>query len=92
MSTEAILDISALEAEVVSQTAEFNKLRLSGQPYDHAKSTLAELKRRLALLKNIGKSKDRKGEEKDALQEKKKKDPLLLKTAKVRRHGLYFPF
>ena len=92
MSTESISgssDIAALEAEITSQTAIFNNLRLSAQPVDDAKKTLAELKKRLALVKNAGKTKDKKGE-KDALREKKKKEPLLLKTAKVRVAKIIF--
>lgn len=94
MSPEAIsTDVAALETEITSHTAKFNELRLSGQPHDDVKKTLADLKRRLAQLKNAGKPKDKekKGDEKDALQEKKKKDPLLLKTAKVRHREHNFP-
>jgi histidyl-tRNA synthetase len=80
MSTEA--DIAALEAEIVTQTVKFNELRLSGQPHDDAKKTLSDLKRRLALAKSAGKPKDKLGKG-DAVQEKKK-EPLLLKTAKAR--------
>ena len=91
MSTESTSsDIAALEAEIVSQTAIFNNLRLSAQPVDDAKKTLAELKKRLALVKNAGKTRDKKGDEKDALREKKKKEPLLLKTAKVRLAKILF--
>ena len=88
MSTEA-----ALEAEITSHTAKFNQLRLSGQPHDDVKKTLADLKRRLAQLKNAGKpkEKEKRGEERDVLQEKKKKDPLLLKTAKVHHREQHFP-
>ena len=87
MSTEVTsTDISALEAEIISQTAKFNELRLSGRPLDDVRNTLAELKKRLALVKNRGKPKDKekKGDQKDAVREMKKKDLLLLKTAKVR--------
>ena len=91
MSTEAApTDIAALEAQIISQTALFNELRLSAKPVDEAKKTLSELKKRLALAKNAGKSKEKKGDEKDALQEKKKKEPLLLKTAKVRHRKRNF--
>jgi len=89
MSTEATANIAALEAEIVSQTAIFNKLRLSAQPVDDAKKTLADLKKRLALVKNAGKPKEKKGDEKDALRETKKKEPLLLKTAKVRQCHIF---
>lgn len=87
MSTEAVpTDIAALEADITSQTIKFNQLRLAGQPHDDVKQTLAHLKRNLALVKNAGKPRDKekKREEKDTLQETKKKEPLLLKTAKVR--------
>ena len=80
------VDISSLEAEIASQTIKFNELRLSGQPLDDIKKSLSDLKKTLALARNAGKVKDKekKTEESEISgTEKKKKDLLLLKTAKV---------
>ena len=69
MSTQAALaDMAALEAEIVSQTAEFNQLRISNQPIDNVKKTLAELKKSLALAKNAGKPKDKEKKKADTAQ------------------------
>ena len=82
----------ALEAEIVAQTAIFNELRLnpgassSSDSIDDVKKRLGDLKRALALAKNAGKEK--KPKDKDAAPtaagQEKKKERLLLKTAKVR--------
>jgi histidyl-tRNA synthetase len=73
------VDISSLEAEIASQTTKFNELRLSGQPLDEIKKSLSDLKKTLALARNAGKVKDKEKK----TEESKKKDLLLLKTAKV---------
>jgi hypothetical protein len=51
MSTEVPQsDIAALEAEIISQTAIFNQLRLSGQPFDEAKDALAEFEEKIGSI------------------------------------------
>ncbi|PPQ93420.1 hypothetical protein CVT25_004492 [Psilocybe cyanescens] len=87
------LNIAQLEAEIVVQTTKFNELRLKGEPLDESKKMLSDLKKSLALAKNIGKEKKEKGEGDkkkveggdQQVQEKKKKERLLLKTAKGTR-------
>lgn len=83
----------ALEAEIAVQTTKFNELRLNPdksvatpEVLNDAKKKLAELKRALGVAKAAGKEKVKKDvvgtvEAKD----EKKKERLLLKTAKVRR-------
>lgn len=83
------VDIPNLEANIAAQTAKFNEFRLSGQPVDEIKKSLSDLKKTLALAKNAGKVKDKEKKTEESgvlgggLQDKKKKDQLLLKTAKV---------
>jgi histidyl-tRNA synthetase len=81
----------ALEAEIAAQTVVFNELRLTtdkstpSPALDDVKKRLGDLKRALALTKNAGKEK--KPKDKDAAPAAvpdKKKERLLLKTAKVR--------
>lgn len=92
MSSTPAVDISELEAEIVAQTAKFNELRLKGEPLDEIKKSLSDLKKKLALAKNAGKEKKEKvagdkakAEGSGAQQgQEKKKERLLLKTAKVR--------
>ncbi|CAA7269768.1 unnamed protein product [Cyclocybe aegerita] len=83
------VNISELEAEIAAQKAKFNDLRLSGQPLDEIKQTLSELKRTLAVAKNAGKEKKLKAADGEAKPEsssqEKKKERLLLKTAKGTR-------
>ena len=83
LSTMAsIANIADLEAEITTQTAKFNELRLSGQPIDDVRKTLSELKKTLQLAKNAGKEREKKASGGDGAQ-LKKKELLLLKTAKV---------
>jgi len=84
--------VSELEAEIATQTARFNELRLAKQPLDEAKQTLSELKKALALAKNAGKPKEEKKKaEGEPEGDKKKKERILLKTAKVRNVRLTHP-
>jgi len=78
----SIANIADLEAEITTQTAKFNELRLSGQPIDDVRKTLSELKKTLQLAKNAGKEREKKASGGDGAQ-LKKKELLLLKTAKV---------
>ncbi|KIM41651.1 hypothetical protein M413DRAFT_444910 [Hebeloma cylindrosporum] len=89
--------IAALEAEIVTETARFNELRLSGGALDDSKKALSELKKALALAKNAGKEKKEKaaaaapaptqetGGGSSSAPTKKTKERLLLKTAKGTR-------
>jgi len=96
-STTPNLSPEALEAEIASVTAHFNELRLNPdktvatpEALNDAKKKLAELKKALALAKNAGKEKKPKDAAPagaagaPAQAEGKKKERLLLKTAKVR--------
>ncbi|KAF9055611.1 hypothetical protein BJ165DRAFT_1335893 [Panaeolus papilionaceus] len=78
--------IQDLEAQIVEQTALFNELRLKGEPFDEPKQKLARLKQELASLRP---KKEKKKEGGEAAQEQgqpqKKKERLLLKTAKGTR-------
>ncbi|CAA7270276.1 unnamed protein product [Cyclocybe aegerita] len=84
-------NIPDLETEIAAQTARFNELRLAGQPLDGIKQTLSELKKTLALAKNAGGEKKPKaagadGEARpESSSQEKKKERLLLKTAKGTR-------
>lgn len=83
----------ALEQEIAAQTARFNELRLNPDKnvatpdaLNEAKQKLAELKKALALAKNAGKEKlkeKKEGGAAGAKEAEKKKERLLLKTAKV---------
>jgi histidyl-tRNA synthetase len=67
----------AIDQQVTQQTVLFNELRLQNADpsvIDEAKKKLGELKKSLALMKGAGGSKDA----------GKKRERLLLKTAKVR--------
>ncbi|KAJ3547970.1 hypothetical protein NMY22_g1451 [Coprinellus aureogranulatus] len=83
----------ALEQEIAAQTARFNELRLNSdksvatpEALSEAKQKLAELKKALALAKNAGKEKVKKEGGAPATKEaEKKKERLLLKTAKGTR-------
>lgn len=84
----------ALEAEIAVQTARFNDLRLNTdktvatpEALADAKKRLADLKKALGQAKAAGKEKKPKAEGSAApqpAQGEKKKERLLLKTAKVR--------
>jgi histidyl-tRNA synthetase len=85
----------ALEAEIAVQTARFNDLRLNTdktvatpEALADAKKRLADLKKALGQAKAAGKEKKPKAEGGAAApqpaQGEKKKERLLLKTAKVR--------
>ena len=89
------MDIAGLEAQIATETARFNELRLGGGSLDESKKTLSELKKALALAKNAGKEKKEKaapaanGEAGgSSAPATKKKERLLLKTAKVCYHVL----
>lgn len=88
--------LEALEAEIAVQTAHFNDLRLNAdksvatpEALADAKKKLADLKKALGQAKSAGKEKKPKAEGGAAAataagQGEKKKERLLLKTAKVR--------
>ena len=86
-TTSSPADIAGLETQIATETARFNELRLSGGSLDESKKTLSELKKALALAKNAGKEKREKatpGEPRgSSAPAAKKKERLLLKTAKV---------
>ena len=85
------MDIAGLEAQIATETARFNELRLGGGSLDESKKTLSELKKALALAKNAGKEKKEKAAPEpggSSAPATKKKERLLLKTAKVRYHAL----
>ena len=93
-TTPAEKTVSELEAEIAAQTIIFHDLRAQGAPLDEAKKQLSDLKKQLSDLKkalglvkgSAGKEKGEKGEETDqpqAGEQPKKKERLLLKTAKV---------
>ena len=99
MSTNDALPTTpeALEAEIAVQTARFNDLRLNAdksvatpEALADAKKRLADLKKALGQAKAAGKEKKPKAEGAAAAQQpaqgEKKKERLLLKTAKVCRH------
>lgn len=90
-TTSSPVDIAGLEAQIATETARFNELRLSGGSLDEPKKILSELKKALALAKNAGKEKKEKAAPATSGQAggssapaAKKKERLLLKTAKVR--------
>ncbi|KAF8167160.1 hypothetical protein B0H34DRAFT_680502 [Crassisporium funariophilum] len=76
-----------LEAEVEAQKVVFNELRLQGAPSDEAKKLLGDLQKALALARSAGTKKEKKPEGglKPPAGEPKKKERLLLKTAKGTR-------
>lgn len=87
-TTSSPVDIAGLEAQIATETARFNELRLSGGSLDEPKKILSELKKALALAKNAGKEKAAPATSGQAggssAPAAKKKERLLLKTAKVR--------
>jgi len=88
-TTSSPADIAGLEAQIATETARFNELRLSGGSLNEPKKILSELKKALALAKNAGKEKEKAvpaatGEAGgSSAPAAKKKERLLLKTAKV---------
>ncbi|KAF8200941.1 histidine-tRNA ligase [Pholiota molesta] len=78
-----------LEAQIATTSAQFNELRLAGAPVDEVKKTLSELKKALAMAKGAAGVREKK-ETKEAgaapaAGPEKKKERLLLKTAKGTR-------
>ena len=80
--------VQELEADIAAQKVIFNDLRAQGAPLEEAKKKLGDLQKTLALVKGAGKEKEKKTEGSgDQLQvdgQPKKKERLLLKTAKVK--------
>ncbi|KAF8958318.1 histidyl-tRNA synthetase [Flammula alnicola] len=95
LSPSTPVDIVDLEAQITAETARFNELRLSGAPLDESRKTLSELKKTLAMASKAGKeNKEKKdgaaaaGADADKAKAgapQKKKERLLLKTAKGTR-------
>ena len=88
MTSSTLTDksVSELEAEIAAQKTIFNDLRAQGAPLDEAKKHLGDLQKALGLVKGAGKEKEKKAEGNDQPQAggtQKKKERLLLKTAKV---------
>lgn len=83
MSGSAEVSVDTLQNEIDEQTTVFNQLKLSGgEGLAAVKTRLAELKKSLNLMKNsVSGGKDT----------GKKKERLLLKTAKVRELAI-FPY
>ena len=80
--------VQELEADIAAQKAIFNDLRAQGAPLEEAKKQLGDLQKTLALVKGAGKEKEKKAEGSSGGQHQvdgqpKKKERLLLKTAKV---------
>ena len=79
--------VEELEADIAAQKAIFNDLRAQGAPLDEAKKQLGDLQKTLALVKGAGKEKEKKAEgsggQHQVEGQPKKKERLLLKTAKV---------
>ena len=80
--------VQDLEADIAAQKAIFNDLRAQGAPLEEAKKHLGDLQKTLALVKGAGKEKEKKtdgsGGQHQVDEQAKKKERLLLKTAKVR--------
>jgi len=90
-TTLSPVEIADLEAQITAETDRFNELRQGGGSIEESKKTLAELKKALNSAKNAGKEKREKvapaaqGEAgASSAPASKKKERLLLKTAKVR--------
>ena len=90
MTSTSILtekSVQELEADIAAQKAIFNDLRAQGAPLEEAKKHLGDLQKTLALVKGAGKEKEKKAEGSGGQQvdgQPKKKERLLLKTAKVK--------
>jgi uncharacterized membrane protein YfhO len=96
-TTSSPVDIADLEAQITAETARFNELRLSGGSLDESKKILSELKKALALAKNAGKEKKKAApaalaETISSAPASKKKERLLLKTAKVCKMSATFSY
>ncbi|KAF9483342.1 histidine-tRNA ligase [Pholiota conissans] len=80
-------DVAALEAQIATTTAQFNELRLAGAPLDEVKKTLSDLKKALAIAKGAAGAREKKEAKETAPVggPEKKKERLLLKTAKGTR-------
>ena len=80
--------VQELEADIAAQKAIFNDLRAQGAPLEDAKKQLGDLQRTLQLIKGAGKEKEKKpegsGGQHQVDGQPKKKERLLLKTAKVK--------
>ena len=83
--------VSELDAEIVAQKKIFNDLRAQGAPLDEAKKQLGDLQKALALAKGAGEKekKDEGSGQPQAGVPPKKKERLLLKTAKVNLSRLF---
>ena len=79
--------VQELEADIAAQKAIFNDLRAQGAPLEEAKKRLGDLQKTLALVKVAGREKEKKvegsGDQHQVDGKPKKKERLLLKTAKV---------
>ena len=91
-TTNSPADLTALEAEIASVKARLHELRLAGGPTEDAKKTLSELQKALGMARGAVSGREKK-EKKEAGSkdnkevaegDKKKKERLLLKTAKAR--------
>ena len=80
--------VQELELDIAAQKAIFNDLRAQGAPLEEARKQLGELQKSLALVKGAGKEKEKKAEGSGGQHQvdgkPKKKERLLLKTAKVK--------
>lgn len=89
MTSTSEKSVQELEADIAAQKAIFNDLRAKGEPLEEAKKQLGDLQKTLALVKGAGKEKEKKAEgsggQPQVEGQSKKKEKLLLKTAKVRR-------
>ena len=90
MTSSSILNeksVQELEADIAAQKTVFNDLRAQGAPLEEAKKHLGDLQKTLGLVKGAGKEKENKAEgsggQHQADGKPKKKERLLLKTAKV---------
>jgi histidyl-tRNA synthetase len=90
MTSTSILNeksVQELEADIATQKAIFNDLRAQGAPLEEARKQLGDLQKTLALVKGAGKEKEKKAEGSGGQHQvdgkPKKKERLLLKTAKV---------
>ena len=86
--------VQELEADIVAQKAIFNDLRAQGAPLEEAKKRLGDLQKTLALVKGAGKEKEKKSEGSGGQHQvdgqPKKKERLLLKTAKVKSFSFVY--
>ncbi len=91
------VNLTALEAEIASVKARLHELRLAGGPTEDAKKTLSELQKALGTARGAVSGREKKEKKEAGATEagnkdnkevaegdRKKKERLLLKTAKVR--------